>query len=712
MINPVGSGPCPLSLIFSYGGNNMEKTALFAVELHTVKGVSNATLGIFCFPGKKTFDWIVYQNLVDEVQGTTSLICVSASDVATTEKEANPTENGILSKFTLDVTGAKHLFIDTSKESDITKIVILKKFDEPLCAKSGSFESLRLDDTDYLSSKATLREFLKTIPNIEIPDPIPEIKKAESNTVAIAFPRRKKGVSPWDPSMDGVFTEEERKALAAVPDLEVMFANKDRMCCQLIEKELETTTSAREYTLIGVHGAPASGKTTFLLHDYSARHNRAVIYIPASIGCTIAEIMVAVGPVSRGKICDGLEDAIAAVKAKIEAADKSDEKLISELTERLTKLVAASSDTVELERTYSLLAKCLIHNVDAVAVIDEANLISTEELNALSPIISDGTFRDGPFLYHNDYTVQWVLCWNPGTSGTRSFDGKFYDRMHFVNMENIPRETKTAFAQRKQVTAMYGPEVAAIEATIQKLNDAAVKVPERKDELENAQRVIVENQSKASQEAIEWYADYVIRDGYEQSKFNNAFLEDVTPAGRAETARAIGLISYFIEDLNKALYSATRGKDTKNPDPTWAFYISDRAAEIFQYYIYGYRDVKTAVLRYLFDMFPGGNTLKRQTQPKNNSRNSSSADTESYGPPNEDVYPWVLAASIIETMTAQIDELQAELFSAFAEEQFTEAETLRGEAVFCPIQWDDGAGAAEAPDEEGSDLAELEAAFG
>ena len=456
-------------------------------------------------------------------------------------------------------------FITTSSIDEIgkvEKIILERKIDEAysFTYPTLGIEPLSLDDYDYAASASTVRKFIEK--NFEMAQELENSAQTEE-IYKIAFPKDDTDYNAfWSSTL---LTDEEKAICRHDYDADLSMSNAKRATRWIFEKVLETKYYTKPYTLIGLHGNPGSGKTKMVCEDYCAGHNVPLLYITLDEMSSVYKMMETVGP-------------------------------------------EAVNGEVKLTLQQSIWLKCFANNLPLVVCFDEANLMKTNQYNTLSAIVSESKANIGVHAYKGSYSIKYILCWNPDTSNVKSFDGKFYDRMTFIQVEDPSKEDRIKYKTNKILTGMSGSE------------------------------------TNCSPEALEWEKEL----NKNTTSFKGKFLGEVTLAPEKERSKAIEVIYNLVEKINNELYTLTKGKDVKNPNKNSYFYISDRNMEYFMDLIFGYRSVNAAVMRIITDTVPGGKTVKlSETSGKD-----SMVDT----------VPLMIATQICEKLAGDITSVNNTLF--------------------------------------------------
>ena len=164
----------------------------------------------------------------------------------------------------------------------------------------------------------------------------------------------------------------------------------------------------------------------------------------------------------------------------------------------------------------------------------------------------------------------------------------------------------------------------------------------------------------------------LIKPEFDTGKFCAAYLGEVQLDTQDKAAVAITQIDDLVQKINNELYSTTKGRDTKNPDRNSFFYISDRNLDIFTDMIFSYSSVSKAVFRYIFDLIPGGNTV----------RSGSNS-----GKSTEDKTSQIIAQAICDKLDGDITKLHNTLFTEITEADITDATNRLNNSVFNPQSW-------------------------
>lgn len=509
----------------------------------------------------------------------------------------------------------------------VKAITVNEKIDELLTTVVKNIIPISLSDKDYTATAQSLDLYIRSkftvLDTVKDPGSVAAERK-------IAYP--KKNIN-WDKTWEAL-TDEEKICVTAEADLDIAMSNETRETRQIFEKAINTNYFNKPYTLIGLHGDPASGKTAMVCRDFCALNHIPVLYVTVDELSTVFKLLETVGP---------------------------------EMT----------NGRVELTVQQSIWLKAFINDLPLVVFIDEANTMRVNQYNILAPIISEGKVNIGVHNYKNNNTIQYVLAWNPNTSNTKSFDGKFYDRMTFINVENLDPSVKTAYKIRTTVRGMYTSdedvygEALAIADAAKKENPS---LSEKIDEIFNRQKEI----KSGSAAARAWYVNKEIEalkskksPSFVTGKFTCAYLDEVKTSEPKKTAAAIVAIDELVAKINSKLFDLTKGKDTKNPDKNSYFYISERNSEFFMDLIFGFTSVEKAVFRLVKDLIPGGNTVKF-------SGNTSTL---------EDHTPELIAQAVTDALAGEINEVNNLLFVEIDHNAVDTAKKAVEEAIFDNNQW-------------------------
>ena len=640
---------------------NREKIAIFTCEVKTNIGEAQKALLFVTIPqGYKSWQHVVVTT--GEAEGTKCVIqlIAPANDVLDSK-----TWNTFFQNYNL-------VTLDQGiKNEDVT---ITSKIDE-LLVNNFDFDSCPLEEDDYLSNNNTLLNYLnnhfKMAPGIES-----RVFKATSRK--IAFP---KANINWDETWNSPYlTDEEKVNITQSIDLDIVMANEGRECRKEVEKVLNTNYYNKNFTCIGLHGNPGGGKTKMILNDICAVNHIPAIAIPCDPMMSINQILAQVGPVNKDATVSKkeLEGTINSLKNRLTLLQQNsnpteeEKEEIKEVLKALNDISNISKECADLVKTPSILMKCLKYNLPLVVFLDEANCASTQFQNSLAPIISDGMYKDGPEVGKNKGTIKWILAWNPNTSNTKSFDGKFYDRINFIQVEDISSKERIAYRTRRTIAGMFGGNADYTEA------DRVLKKAKLGEEETNKISEKV-HQINASSEALKWYTKKEIEKvsggkskTFPKGEFETAYLNEVTLASQQAVADTIKDIDNLVEKINEKLYKLTKGRDTKNPDRNSFFYISDRNLDIFTDYIFSYSDVRKGIHRFIFDLIPGGNTVKTSA----NNDDSTEDKTSTF-----------IADSICDYFQAKIEELDKKFFIDIPESEKNDALTKFKDIEFDPTKW-------------------------
>ena len=638
-----------------------EKIGIFTCEVKTNTGDAQKALLFVTIPqGYKTWQHVVATT--GESEGAKCIIQLIAP------------ANDVLDSKTWNTFFKNYNLLKLNKGGKDEDVLVTSKIDE-LLINDFDFDSAPLETDDYLSNNNTLLNYLnshfKMSPGVES-----KVFKATSRK--IAFPRAN---IDWEETWNSPFlTDEEKASISQTIDLDIVMANENRECRKEIEKVLNTNYFNKNFTCIGLHGNPGGGKTKMVLNDICAINHIPAVAIPCDPMMSINQILAQVGPVNKGSTVDKkeLEGTINSLKNRLTLLQQNatpteeEEKEVKEVLKALNDISNISKECADLVKTPSILMKCLKHNLPLVVFLDEANCASTQFQNSLAPIISDGMYKDGPEVGKNKGTIKWVLAWNPNTSNTKSFDGKFYDRINFIQVEDVSSKERIAYRTRRTIAGMFGSNADYTEA-----DKVLKKAKLGEEETEKISEKV--HQINASSEALKWYTKKEIEKvsggkakTFPKGEFETAYLGEVTLASQQAVADTIKDIDGLVELINEKLYKLTKGRDTKNPDRNSFFYISDRNLDIFTDYIFSYSDVRKGVHRFIFDLVPGGNTVKTSA----NSDNSTEDKTSTF-----------IADNICDNLQAKIDELDKKFFTDIPEAEKNDALAKLRDIEFDPAKW-------------------------
>lgn len=164
----------------------------------------------------------------------------------------------------------------------------------------------------------------------------------------------------------------------------------------------------------------------------------------------------------------------------------------------------------------------------------------------------------------------------------------------------------------------------------------------------------------------------LLKPEFDAGKFCAAYLGEVQLDTQDKAAIAITQIDDLVKKINNELYTTTKGRDTKNPDRNSFFYISDRNLDIFTDMIFSYSSVSKAVYRYIFDLIPGGNTVRSGS----NSEKST-----------EDKTSQIIAQAICDKLDGDITKLHNTLFTEITDADIADATDKLNNSVFNPQSW-------------------------
>lgn len=464
-------------------------------------------------------------------------------------------------------------------------------------------KTAQLLDLDALdSANVKLSDYLTNTTTCDLS----KIVVKETGTVSRKMAYRKR-VIDWDKTWNSPYlTEEEKAYLRQNLDLDIWFSNNKRETYQIFSHMIETDYPNRKFDLIGLHGNFGSGKTE-MVRCYAAEHNAPMMYINASSMLKIQGLL-----------------------AKITPAKLTDDTAKAELTVQ---------ETIWL--------KCLKHDLYLIVNFDEFNLFEIRESNALAPIISEGkAFVDAlATAFSNDHTILYVGCWNPDTANAKSLDGKMYDRCIFLNVEDIDEKVIDEFQTRKRTNAAYGTD-------IDELNNLITTAPAEVQPILKQAIAAEPNTSKDSMAAFIDYETAPKKASPVEGKLVLHHLNDVVLDSREAFEEASHRINAFINKVNQALYIETKGKDTKNPNYNFAFYVPKRAYDYAVDLIFQFSDVYKATYRLISDLIPGGGTVRIDAMADSGKKS------------HVDETPYHIAENICTGMSADIEALNRYLFDA------------------------------------------------
>lgn len=636
----------------------MTKTKM-AVFTAKIKNIQEAIVVVAVPDGNKT-----WQHVVLSIDNNTFVVHQS-------------TGTGILNKI------PNILFpscLKNSREEDTltpANITLEQKIDEAL-AMTMDIEPIKLIDSDYSNSGSTLKVYIQK--HFTVSQTVEDVNKITSKR-KIAYPKTKIDYNlTWNST---ILSNEEKESMRHPLDLDIAMSNDDRDCRKIVEKIMFTDYFTKNFTLIGLHGNPGGGKTKMILNDICALNNIPVVAIPCDPMMGVTQMLSQVGPVNQKTVLNEKEvvSLINNLKNRLTILQQNTQPTNTEIEEAnsivtaLNNLATSSTQHAELVKTPSILMKCLKNNLPLVVFLDEANCSSTQFQNSLAPIISDGIFKDGPEVGHNNNTIKWILAWNPNTSNTKSFDGKFFDRISFVQVEDVTTEQRQSYRLRKTIHGLYDdkPDYSAADAII-----AAAKAENTETKIDWDNILTDVHKYNASKAALEWLAKRKVNTAlslctpnFQTGVFTNAYLADVTLDTQDKAAEAIKEIDSLVEKINDELYIQTKGKDIKNPDRNSFLYISDRNLDVFTDMIFSYSSVSKAVYRFLFDLIPAGNTLRTNSNTKS----------------SEDQTPKIIAQAICDKLANEITKLHNILFVEICEAEVNQAQDALLKAQFDPAAW-------------------------
>lgn len=517
--------------------------------------------------------------------------------------------------------------------------------------------SAKLTDADFVNGGSTLQVFLAN--NGYDLDPSIQDTTTNLNLRKVAFPREQVNYDLfWNSPL---ITDEEKKVCTPSLDLDICMGNAARPCYQLFEKVMTTSYPTKKFTAIGLHGNPGGGKSQMVTNWCALKHI-PLVTIPCDPLMSITQILSQVGPQQTESVVDKATVAplVQGLKAKLEMLkqapcpsdpdEKRDyEKQVQNTLEALDKIATLSKETADLVKTPSILMKCLKNNLPLVVFFDEANIASTAFQNSLAPIMSDGVYKDGPLTGRNNNTIKWILAWNPRTSNVKSFDGKFFDRLFFIQVPDLSAAEELEYTTRQIAAATIDvgtPDTAPLEAWRKKVQKG-VEAPVLADIVAQATAMPGSGEAKA------WYASYLLKQKFpsapvfKEGKFMPAYLDEVQMMDRDAQKAAIAAVYPIADAANTELEQLTLGKDTRNPDKQSYYYISKRNKIIFLDMVMAYSSVRAGLVGYIYNLIPGGGTLK-------------SGGTVN---PSNDTTPAVIAMTVATKLEGQCEQAQNVLFS-------------------------------------------------
>ena len=406
----------------------------------------------------------------------------------------------------------------------------------------------KLTDADYTNGGSTLQVFLAN--NGYDLDPSIQDPVADLTIRKVAFPKDQTNYDAfWNSPL---ITDEEKKVCSPKLDLDICMSNASRPCFKLFQKIMTTKYSNKSFTAIGLHGNPGGGKSQ-MVTNWCALEHIPLVTIPCDPMMSITQILSQVGPKQADTVVEktAIAPLIQGLKAKLDLLQQNptpDEAEIQKVLAALDKAASVSKEAAELVKTPSILMKCLKNDLPLVVFLDEANIASTAFQNSLAPIISDGIYKDGPITGRNNNTIKWVLAWNPATTNAKSFDGKFFDRLSFIQVPDLSAAEQLSYRTRKIILGMYGAQAstAALDKLAQK-EKKRIEAPVLQDIITQAANM------PASDEAKAWYASYLIEKKFptvptfKENQFRPAYLEEVQISDPAAAASAIATIDGIVD---------------------------------------------------------------------------------------------------------------------------------------------------------------------
>lgn len=613
--------------------NNKNLLALFDSEITAPNGTQKGITLVSIPEGEKT--WVA-----------TTVAFENNRMVLLKTTNARAMQLGLIGTLFPDCKGQPGDTSHTIKEGTIklTSRIIMDKL--PLDVAQA--RPAKLMDADFTNGGSTLQVFLAN--NGYDLDPSIQDPVADLTIRKVAFPKDQTNYDAfWNSPL---ITDEEKKVCSPKLDLDICMSNASRPCFKLFQKIMTTKYSNKSFTAIGLHGNPGGGKSQ-MVTNWCALEHIPLVTIPCDPMMSITQILSQVGPKQADTVVEKTTIAplIQGLKAKLDLLQQNpspDEAEIQNVLAALDKAASVSREAAELVKTPSILMKCLKNDLPLVVFLDEANIASTAFQNSLAPIISDGIYKDGPITGRNNNTIKWVLAWNPATTNAKSFDGKFFDRLSFIQVPDLSAAEQLSYRTRKIILGMYGAQAstAALDKLAQK-EKKRIEAPVLQDIITQAANM------PASDEAKAWYASYLIEKKFptvptfKENQFRPAYLEEVQISDPAAAASAIATIDGIVDLANTELCSLTRGKDTKNPDKNSYYYISGRNKDIFLDVVMGYSSVTAGLVNFIFNLIPGGGTVK----------------TGGTVNPLNDTTPAVIATTVASKLGGQCEQAQTALFS-------------------------------------------------
>ena len=420
-------------------------------------------------------------------------------------------------------------------------IKLVARLDEnSLALDAAQVRPAKLTDTDLTNGGSTLKAFLGANGydlDASIVDPTIDL-----SIRPMAFFRDKTDYAPfWN---SNVITDEEKQACTPMLSLDICMSNAKRSCFKIFDKVMSTEYLVKSFTAVGMHGPQGGGKSQ-MVSNWCALKHIPLVAIPCDPMMSITQILGQVGPQQRQAAVDkkelvtlveGLKAELLLLQNTREPADQDEADKLQErkrsVLEALDRAANLGKEVADLVKTPSVLMKCLKHNLPLVVFLDEANLASTTFQNSLAPIISDGIYKDGPITGRNTGTIKWVLAWNPQTSNVKSFDGKFFDRLFFIQVPELSDTDKQVYDNRMLAAQMFqtgAPNMEPLNKWAAKMKKS-VEEPVLQDIVAKASAMF---DGKTSGEAVAWYADYLLKEKFpptptfKEGEFTAAYADDV-----------------------------------------------------------------------------------------------------------------------------------------------------------------------------------------
>ena len=459
-----------------------------------------------------------------------------------------------------------------------------------------SLDGFICDPTEQDKNGISMKDYILSIAATH------KVQNATTNTIVTRKLAFKKRVINWEKTWQSdKLTPEEKEYLTVPLDLNIYAANQTRQSYKIMEHILETEYPDHPWTAIGLHGDPASGKTTAIA-TYAAAHHAPILYIACSSVLKIQKLLA-----------------------------------------KITPQQLAQNKEAQLTVEETIWLKCFYNNLPLIVNLDEFNLLDIQETNALAPIITEHKVMVDALDkgFKNDNTIIYVASWNPNTSCSRSLDEKMYDRFFFINFEAIDPAVQKSFKQDLTVGALLG-------ITTQAQDNIIKGLPQEDQDF--IKKNCAPNASVAALTAfVQERSTPKSTPEPKKRVFVAHNVEDIVLDDEQSIREAVGKIEEFRVKVSDTLFNQTRGCDTKNPDRNFGFYIPYRSGNYFADLIFQYSDVEAATKRFIQDLLPGGHVLRIAGKGGNNLK--------------EDNVPETVATDIVSTLGKDVQTLNNVLFS-------------------------------------------------